>query len=100
MLGPAPTCRCRLLLRPAAYRPAVSERAPIGLRERKKERTRREIADAAQALFRARGFDRVTVAEIAAASEVSEGTVFNYFPTKEDLFWSGMDVFEARLVEA
>jgi AcrR family transcriptional regulator len=77
----------------------VSEKAPQGLRERKKERTRRLIADTAQALFRERGFDRVTVAEVAAAAEVSEGTVFNYFPAKEDLFWSGMDVFEARLVE-
>ena len=78
----------------------MSEPATNGLRERKKERTRRLIADTAQALFRERGFDSVTVAEIAAAADVSEGTVFNYFPAKEDLFWSGMDVFEARLVEA
>jgi AcrR family transcriptional regulator len=70
-----------------------------GLRARKKERTRRLIADTAQALFRERGFDRVTVAEVATAADVSEGTVFNYFPSKEDLFWSGMEVFEARLVE-
>jgi AcrR family transcriptional regulator len=77
----------------------VSEAATSGLRARKKERTRRLIADTAQALFRERGFDRVTVAEIAVAADVSEGTVFNYFPAKEDLFWSGMDVFEARLVE-
>ena len=77
----------------------MSETATPGLRARKKERTRRLIADTAQALFRERGFDRVTVAEVAAAADVSEGTVFNYFPTKEDLFWSGMEVFEARLVE-
>jgi len=77
----------------------VSETATPGLRARKKERTRRLIADTAQALFRERGFDRVTVAEVAAAADVSEGTVFNYFPAKEDLFWSGMEVFEARLVE-
>jgi len=77
----------------------VNETATPGLRARKKERTRRLIADTAQALFRERGFDSVTVAEVAAAADVSEGTVFNYFPAKEDLFWSGMDVFEARLVE-
>lgn len=76
----------------------MSETADPGLRARKKERTRRLIADTAQALFRERGFDRVTVAEVAAVADVSEGTVFNYFPAKEDLFWSGMDLFEAHLV--
>jgi AcrR family transcriptional regulator len=71
-----------------------------GLRERKKQQTRRLIADAARRLFVERGFDAVTVAEVARAAEVSEGTVFNYFPTKEDLFYSGMDSFEAQLVDA
>jgi AcrR family transcriptional regulator len=56
-----------------------------GLRERKKQKTREEISAAAMALFRGRGFDAVTVAEIARAAEVSEKTVFNYFPAKEDL---------------
>jgi AcrR family transcriptional regulator len=71
-----------------------------GLRERKKEQTRRTIADAARRLFAERGFEGVTVAEVAREADVSEGTVFNYFPTKEDLFYSGMESFEAALVEA
>jgi len=71
-----------------------------GLRERKKEHTRQTIAQAAQALFLERGFDDVTVAEVARAAEVSEGTVFNYFPAKEDLFYSQMESFEAALLDA
>jgi AcrR family transcriptional regulator len=74
--------------------------AKPGLRERKKERTRQQIAQAAQRLFAERGFESVTVAEVARAADVSEGTVFNYFPTKEELFYSGMEAFEALLVEA
>jgi AcrR family transcriptional regulator len=71
-----------------------------GLRERKKEQTRVHIAETAQRLFGERGFDAVTVGEIAGAADVSEATVFNYFPTKEDLFYSGMETFESLLVEA
>jgi AcrR family transcriptional regulator len=71
-----------------------------GLRERKKEQRRQRIADAARRLFAERGFEGVTVAEVAREANVSEGTVFNYFPTKEDLFYSGMESFEAALIEA
>jgi AcrR family transcriptional regulator len=71
-----------------------------GLRERKKRQTRALIAETAQRLFAERGFDAVTVAEVARAADVSEGTVFNYFPTKEDLFYTGMEAFEAELVDA
>ena len=56
-----------------------------GLRERKKAETRRRIADVATRLFVERGFDSVTVADVAEAANVSKMTVFNYFPRKEDL---------------
>src|SRR5262249_46678804 len=71
-----------------------------GLRERKKHQTRQLIFQTAARLFAARGFDAVTVAEVARAADVSEMTVFNYFPTKEDLFFAGMQFFEERLLEA
>jgi AcrR family transcriptional regulator len=70
------------------------------LRERKKQRTRQLIADTARALFAQRGFASVTVAEVARAAEVSEATVFNYFPTKEDLLYSGLEAFEEELLSA
>lgn len=57
------------------------------LRERKKQETRRRISNVATGLFMARGFDNVTVAEIAEAANVSKMTVFNYFPRKEELFF-------------
>ncbi|TDE30711.1 TetR family transcriptional regulator [Nonomuraea mesophila] len=57
-----------------------------GLRERKKRETRERIADIAMGLFMAKGFDNVTVAEVARAADVSVNTVFNYFSAKEDLF--------------
>lgn len=72
----------------------------MGLRETKKLRTRSEIADQAMRLFVERGFDRVTVAEVAAAAGVSQKTVFNYFPTKEDLFFDEVPAREAAMVEA
>ncbi|MEU6478471.1 TetR/AcrR family transcriptional regulator [Streptomyces sp. NPDC047017] len=57
-----------------------------GLRERKKRQTRQYISDVATGLFLERGFDAVTVAEVAEAANVSVNTVYNYFPAKEDLF--------------
>ena len=72
----------------------------MGLRELKKQQTRQLIADTAWRLFADRGFDRVTVAEVAREAQVAEATVFNYFPTKEDLFYHRLEAFEAGLVEA
>ncbi|WP_030864226.1 TetR family transcriptional regulator [Streptomyces sp. NRRL S-37] len=57
----------------------------IGLRERKKRRMYRTVSDTAIRLFLERGFDAVSVAEVAAAAEISKPTLFRYFPAKEDL---------------
>jgi AcrR family transcriptional regulator len=73
--------------------------AAPGLRERKKQQTRQHIAETARRLFSERGFERVTVAEIAQAAEVSEQTVFNYFPTKEELVYWRLGDFEEELLE-
>ncbi|EHR59478.1 TetR/AcrR family transcriptional regulator [Saccharomonospora cyanea] len=59
----------------------------LGLRELKKRQTRDNISRHATRLFMERGFDNVTIAEIAAAAQVSKMTVTNYFPRKEDLAW-------------
>ncbi len=71
-----------------------------GLRERHKQQTRQLILEAASSLFAERGFDGVTVAEVARAADVSEMTVFNHFPTKEDLFFGKLEFFEERLLDA
>jgi AcrR family transcriptional regulator len=71
-----------------------------GLRASKKRRTREAIAAAAMKLFSERGFDAVTVAEVAAAADVSEKTVFNYFPAKEDLVLSRGEERRLELIEA
>jgi AcrR family transcriptional regulator len=79
---------------------ATADVAQPGLRERKKQETRQRIAEAARRLFGERGFERVTVAEVARAADVSEQTVFNYFPTKEDLFYWRLESFEQELLAA
>lgn len=70
------------------------------LRESKKRETRQRISDVATELFFARGFDAVTVEEIAVAAAVSKMTVFNYFPRKEDLFLDREDEVKRLLREA
>jgi AcrR family transcriptional regulator len=59
--------------------------AEVGLRERKKARTRASLREHALRLFRENGYEKTTVEQIAAAAEVSPSTFFRYFPTKEDL---------------
>ena len=70
----------------------------VGLRERKKAKTRAAIQAEALRLFREQGYDATTIEQIAEAAEVSESTLFRYFPTKEELvLW---DEFDPLLIEA
>ena len=69
--------------------PQPSLQARESLRERKKRMTREAIFAAARALFNERGFDEVTVAEIADAANISVKTLFTYIGSKEELVFSG-----------
>ena len=72
----------------------------VSLRESNKARTRSAISDEATRLFVQRGFENVTVAEIAEAAHVSVKTVFNYFSSKEDLFFDRADALRDALLAA
>jgi AcrR family transcriptional regulator len=75
------------------------DRVEGGLRDRKKARTHRHIAETAARLFAERGYEQVTVGEVARAAEVAEQTVYNYFPTKEHLVTDREQQLEQRLGE-
>jgi AcrR family transcriptional regulator len=70
-----------------------------GLRELKKARTRRLIADTAARLFAERGYEHVAVRDVARAAEVAEQTLYNYFPTKEQLVTDREQQVQARLLD-
>ncbi|MET7402079.1 TetR family transcriptional regulator [Dactylosporangium sp. NPDC005572] len=70
------------------------------LRERKRERTRRAVVDAAVELFERDGYEQTTVADIAAAAEIGTRTFFSYFPTKEDVLFPEGDARIAAAVHA
>src|SRR5919112_5474551 len=74
--------------------------SPTGLRAFKKARTREAISDVATWLFVQRGFEAVTMAEIAQAAEVSVKTIFNHFNSKEELFFDRADDVLGALVDA
>ncbi|MFG1603312.1 TetR/AcrR family transcriptional regulator [Actinoplanes sp. NPDC049265] len=71
----------------------------MGLRDLKKARTRQLIAETAARLFAERGYEQVTVGEIARAAEVAEQTLYNYFPSKEQLVTDREEEVQQRLVE-
>ena len=72
--------------------------AEATLRERKKARTRLEISDVATRLFAQHGFEEVTLSQIAAAAEVSTKTIFNYFGSKEELYFDRADELRDAIV--
>ncbi len=79
----------------------MSAEAPaVGLRERKKQQTRQKLLDASEALFKQRGYDNVTVAEVADAASISVKTFFTYFRSKEDLAFADERLLLEQILDA
>jgi AcrR family transcriptional regulator len=74
--------------------------ATPSLRDRKRERTRQALIDAAADLFERKGYDETTVAEIAAAAEIGTRTFFGYFASKEDILFPDSDARARTTIEA
>src|SRR3954452_8389109 len=70
------------------------------LRDRKKQRTRRALVEAAAELFEERGYDATTVADIAAAADIGTRTFFSYFASKEELLFPSSDARVAATLRA
>ncbi|CUW30774.1 HTH-type transcriptional repressor Bm3R1 [Streptomyces reticuli] len=82
---------------PSAASASSSDGPRLGLRERKKIKTREAIRTATYALIEEQGYDATTIDQIADRAEVSPSTVFRYFPTKEDIVLT--DEYDALLLE-
>ncbi|WP_340376508.1 TetR family transcriptional regulator [Streptomyces sp. SS7] len=81
----------------AARTSTPADRPPLGLRERKKIKTREAIRTATYTLIKEQGYDATTIDQIAERAEVSPSTVFRYFPTKEDIVLT--DEYDPVLLE-
>jgi len=81
----------------------VAATSTLGLRERKKERTRKTIVDVATRLFEQQGYHETTLAQVAEAADVASSTFFNYFPTKIDIVFCLLDAVvesaQRRIIE-
>jgi AcrR family transcriptional regulator len=82
----------------AARSTSPADRPQLGLRERKKIKTREAIRSATYALIKEQGYDATTIEQIAERAEVSPSTVFRYFPTKEDIVLT--DEYDPLMAEA
>jgi AcrR family transcriptional regulator len=78
--------------------PSVADPAKPGLRERKKAQTRAAIQTHALRLFREQGYQATTIEQIITAADISESTLFRYFPTKEDLVLA--DDYDPLIIDA
>jgi AcrR family transcriptional regulator len=77
-------------------RPLLRSHGLVGLRERKKQKTKDAIQRTALRLFQKQGYDETTIEQIAAAVEISPSTFFNYFPTKEDVVF--YDIYDPMTI--